>query len=69
MAYTNVINSCAEMGRVNYVQGPQGANEKMKRLAPSALFQVAESGKDVTEGSQAQILCHLWSTTQYVGAL
>lgn len=41
----------------------------MEGLPPSTLFQVAEGGRDVTQGNQGQILGHFWSPTQYVCAV
>lgn len=44
-----------------------GRIQTVKGLPPSTFFQVAEGGRDITGGSQGQILCHFWSPTQYVG--
>lgn len=46
-----------------------GRIQTVKGWLSSALRQLAENGRDVTEGSQGQILCHFSSPIQYVGGV
>lgn len=41
----------------------RGCLRPVKGLPPSPTFQVVEGRRDVTEGSQDQILCLFWSPT------
>lgn len=65
-----VINSSAEVGgQIMLKKDFRGCIQPVKGLLPSPTFQEVEGRRDVTEGSQDQILCHCWSPTQDVAAV